>query len=91
MKKYGTATMRIRVTARHIREGQPGQPSSCPIALAIQEQTGCKDVDVDSDDVTVDGKSLDIGKGVVSFIHRFDENKPVRPQVFEFGVPLCAA
>jgi hypothetical protein len=89
MKTYGVATMRIRVTARHIKEGTPGESDSCPIALAIQEQTGCRVVDVDSDSVTVDGVSLRLGKGVGKFVNRFDGNKVVRPCVFEFGVPLC--
>lgn len=78
--------MKIKVEQRHINEGKISRCQECPVALAIQEQTGVK--------VSVYPMTgVFFGSGVIiplppiaqHFIGCFDYGVDVRP--FEFDLP----
>lgn len=82
--------MKIKVEQRHIDAGAPKCPTSCMVALALDEAAT-------PDYLMVDGRSFDIGFGdsfrtynfpdhVAAAIDKFDDGQPVEP--FEFEIEL---
>lgn len=82
MKVNGTT---LKVTKKHIRDGIPGDPCNCAIALALKEHFDTESVHVNTDGVSfetsipvVDDEVCDVkvgcyfGKKGVEFIKKFD-------------------
>jgi hypothetical protein len=67
----------IEVKESHIKNGKPRSYSSCPIALSLKEY-GYKAVGVDDDCAEVDGYSVELPTRATRFIHKFDNNRPVK-------------
>jgi hypothetical protein len=86
-------TFTIDVTQDEIDEGQPGNPFTCPIALAINRRFPCAYAEVCSTsiDFDLDGvcHRFNVSREVRHFISDFDEREPVRP--FTFVLELEAA
>ena len=80
----------VHVTTDHIRCGQPGVASSCPIALALREQHSGLNVDVYNDDVIMANDTRGVfmygalPMKAVQFVSDFDRAAPVRP--FKFTI-----
>jgi len=78
--------MFIKVTQECIDNGLPDEPRACPIALALNKQTGNK--------WSVGGWFATVGKRIyidfpdeaIEFIHDFDMGDDVKP--FTFKLPL---
>jgi hypothetical protein len=82
--------MRVNVTAKHIKRGKRGNPSSCPIAQALQDTEMFSSVRVYNTVARVikDGynnMSSMLPKKAQQFIHDFDTKKKVKP--FRFNAP----
>lgn len=73
--------MKIRVTAKHIREGVRLDTRYCPVALAIKEE-GYSDVHVDDSSVSIEKIHYNIRRGT-RFINRFDDALKVKPTTIE--------
>lgn len=76
--------MKVKVTKKHIKKGKRGQPTGCPIALALKEQYGLKRPRVHGDQVHFPGKSCDLPDKASFFIQQFDSGEKVVP--FEFSI-----
>jgi hypothetical protein len=77
--------MKVRVLRKHIEEGKPQSATSCPIALALREATGCKKVEVSGfNDITVGGVSFETSRSADAFIREFDAQRPVKPFTLDF-------
>lgn len=83
----------IKVTGEHIRAGHGGDCSSCPIALAIREQTIFKSVEVTNvkvyKDQTHNANDVWLCKLPVEaqeFIVNFDRDMGVCPFTFELEI-----
>ena len=77
--------MQVTVEQRHIDAGVKHSACSCPIALAIREQTECfsmYDVAVDDVFASVQGRSYKFPQEATSFILNFDEGFDVNPLTF---------
>ena len=78
--------MLIHVTSEHIRDGEKGSSSACPIALAIMEK--CYDVRVSSDCLQVKKQPegyftyMHFPKSVKAFVSKFDCGEEVSPFSF---------
>ena len=77
--------IRVKVTGKHIDEGEPGDSFRCPIALAVKEATNVATRDV----TLVDGIEISVGPFVFKatlkvkeFIKSFDKGKKVKPFTF---------
>lgn len=89
MKKSKLVTvvpnLKVKVTQKHIANGEPHDGDSCPIALALKQQ-GFRGVDVNYDSATfMDGDFtvyLTLPKVAQKFVSSFDEEEEVKP--FEF-------
>ena len=68
----------FQVTGKHIREGKPNILYACPIALSLNEATGCA-TSVGVEVVRIGGDFYDLPRSVQRFIKRFDAGKPVKP------------
>lgn len=76
--------MLIEVKKTHIRRGQRLQPDACPIALAIRESLGSKEVRVHAEDVRIGQKICDLPTEAQWFVEAFDTKKSsVHPFSFE--------
>lgn len=87
----------VRVTADHIKHGEPKNPMGCPIALAINDQATVADIDVIDTDVyvcdllaLVEGKvrTVETARAHLpdiarEFVKHFDRGQPVQPIEFE--------
>lgn len=82
--------MRVSVTGEHIAAGEPGQYSTCPIALAVSEATGCHcEVSEQYGVARVviergpgEGEGCfwqELPEGAYRFVRDFDEGLPVAP------------
>lgn len=84
--------MQIKVTDDHIRRGERGTASSCPVALAIKEQIKIDAISVYGADVRLAISSREfyrhLPREVTEFVDDFDANSVVQP--FEFTLPLPA-
>jgi len=78
----------IAVTAEDIANGDPGNCSTCPVALAISRETGldASFLDVDQEEIIIDEGQLTCPIVVQQFISRFDNGKPVDPFTFELPI-----
>lgn len=81
-------TLKVNVTEDHIARGRRGSTLSCPIALAIREQTGKKPsvgviIRLDNGET----EWYQASKRAVEFMNKFDTGdpaKPVKPTSFSF-------
>lgn len=64
--------MKISVEEKHIKTGTAGSCFSCPVALAVREATGAKDVWVGSH-IRVNGRLYAVSDAVLDFIRIFDD------------------
>lgn len=84
--------MQINVTQEIIDKGGKGGKSncsSCPIALAIREQTEFKAAEVGHDiwlTSILSEKPRHLPSEATFFIERFDDGKPVQPFSFELDL-----
>lgn len=79
--------MMVRVSQKHIARGLVGSTTSCPIALAVQEQCQGKWVVWDSFVHTSNPRrSIQLPRRAQKFIMDFDGRLPVKP--FTFRMPL---
>lgn len=77
----------VCVTSKHIRKGKQGEPSCCPIALALAEQVGSNPYVCSDAAINVAGKRLraKLPTRAHRFISKFDNNKKsVKPFKFWF-------
>lgn len=75
-------TQTINVTQQHIKDGVPGDPHVCPIALAIHQTTGRSHVKVEGYLFTIDHGMYFMPFSVRNFIDAYDNNEPVQPFSF---------
>ncbi len=80
--------MRVEVTQKHIDEGIPNDPESCPIALAIQDKgvsvwVGTQ-IKLSSDGLWLDTISFAHTEVSTKFIRDFDRGNGVEPHTFLF-------
>lgn len=78
----------IEVTRKDIRQGKRWASRSCPVALAIQRQTG-EDCLVKNACIVAQGKFLPIKspRSVSRFVRRFDAGKRCQPFRFYLKYP----
>lgn len=76
--------MKIKVTRKHIEQGERLETRSCPIALAFKD-LGWGSVQVYTLKVykKKKGKKYLLPSSAIKFITKFDEGKTVRPFTFE--------
>jgi hypothetical protein len=83
--------VRIRVTEKHIDAGKPRKCNTCPIALAITDQTKATDVNVGVDNVLISAggsyAKVELPEKAENFIADFDEEKAVKPFSFALDLP----
>lgn len=90
---YAQIERRIDVNADDIENGDPGDATSCAIALAVQRTTGCNDVEVGGEDISVEGFERPVGvekqldARLESFVERFDDSE-TRGKVKPFSFVL---
>ena len=77
--------MIVHVTQRHIDNGDRLECQTCPVALAIKEQTGEQYVKVYSNIIKVGKVTYKTTNDVYNFISDFDENIAVEPATFDIG------
>jgi hypothetical protein len=73
------------VTERHIKRGNRGYGSNCPIALALRAAR-IKNPYVGTTDASWDDGECLLPKKAQAFVKRFDKEKPVKP--FSFVVKI---
>ncbi len=80
--------VKIKVTKRHIRDGDSWLSNSCPVAIAIRGRLKTrKCVTVDTHGIFISGYyDLVCPSSVLSFINAFDKLQEVQP--FEFTLDL---
>lgn len=76
--------MEITITKKHISQGEPKSKKTCPIALAIKEQTGYKTVFVRNYGIIIGSKRFWMPDIAAKFVNYFDLNKEVKP--FKFSL-----
>jgi hypothetical protein len=78
--------VRVEVTKNHIQRGRKGNVNYCPIALALKEQLGLRQVRVGGIHITFGpqfgGLSVRLPRQAAKFITAFDEKEPVKPFSF---------
>ena len=79
--------MKVEVTEKHIRRGEPRQVRSCPVALALKEQMH-KEVEAGPYDLFYLIKRKVAGEAVTPiqasrFMRAFDRGEKVYPFTFE--------
>src|SRR5262245_46900771 len=94
-------TIKVHVTQRDIRDGEPESYSSCPVALALGRTLGFSENDrlervaVCSEQIEVGGKNgwkIKTPAEVDDFISNFDDPCcDVEPFCFELELPECAS
>jgi len=85
--KRNIKTHTIKVTKEHIKNGIVHCGDSCPVALALIDEfgTGCG-IAVGTLDIDIYEKTCPLPEKVTRFIHRFDDQEPVRP--FKFNIQI---
>jgi len=76
----------IAVTAEHIDQGKLGDPSKCPVALALREHFPDATISVLCDDMWIGEWTGTTPSEVAAFIDAFDHSLFVEP--FEFELPF---
>ena len=80
--------MIIKVTQKHIDEGDPGMCSDCPVALALLENYD--NVVVQNDEILcwlgINQIDFNVPVEVFDFIKAFDNHKSVKPFEFELEI-----
>lgn len=76
--------MLVSVTRKHIKNGNPISPSSCPIALALRETCETEQTIRVYNQVEIGGREYYLPRSVLRFINRFDNEKSVKPFRFKF-------
>lgn len=77
----------VKVTSDDIRNGMMGDPSCCPVALALRRQADFKKANVHANAVFGEGPWMFVLPGKVrKFISDFDSGADVKP--FSFKMPL---
>ena len=74
--------MIIKVTAEHIKNGQPRNNCACPIALAVDEQMKVKSV-VTTYAIFISNTRYVLPDAAKAFISAFDSLEQVEPFEFE--------
>lgn len=74
--------MRISVTKKHIRNGEPSMPDLCPVALALGEALGETVYVVGDLYRREDGPYVELPKKVQNFVTAFDSGVKVQPFTF---------
>jgi hypothetical protein len=79
----------LRVTAAHIEQGEPGNPESCPVILALKEQFDL-DAHLGGEHPYIKLKNggrepLKLGPDIADWVGRYDRHELVEPQEW-----LCA-
>lgn len=80
--------MIVKVTKRHILNGERNNCYSCPISLAIGDACDCDKVIVDENSASfieeTDGKRIyhKLPRSAIRFIKRYDEEESVKPFKF---------
>jgi len=77
--------MLVEVRQEHIDKGRPLSIYSCPVAHALQDQTG-ELAYVSQNYCLVNGKDIDLPPLVREFIRKYDEGSTVYP--FSFNLEL---
>jgi hypothetical protein len=82
----------IRVTQKHIDEGEPFQAELCPIALALKETLGVRWTVNNytawrTSDPIGSRSAHELSASAEKFIRDFDAGHPVEPFSFYFGEP----
>lgn len=89
--------MRINVTRKHIRNGEPRRATSCAVALALQDALPTKGFivasqkDIRIGDSLWEHKSYPAPNDVALFIHKFDKStwiKRLLMQPFSFELDI---
>lgn len=81
-------TYTINVTQDDIDNGVPDRAHLCPIAKAVNRDTGGRFVSVGSKTIlTVPGDHQLLPDKAVRFIRRFDNRRRVKPFTFELDLP----
>lgn len=80
----------IAVTARHIRDGTPRSPRSCPIALALAGQ-GWNHVRVSEAAIHVESERFHTYAPLARWIHSFDQSDHGGPPATPFTLVLAPA
>jgi len=80
-KKYPT-TLRIEITEDDINKGEAKQPSSCPIALAVERMFPDAYAISVTDEIRIDGYRYRSAK-VSDFVESFDNGGYVQPCIIE--------
>ncbi len=77
--------MKIKITRKHIKSGEPESADSCPIALALMElgfdQTS---LHVFCSKIKANKAEIKLPISARKFISAFDDHKPVKP--FSFNI-----
>jgi hypothetical protein len=79
--------LKVTVKAKHIKAGVCEDLNKCAIALAVSEMFPKASVEVDGDVLVTEGKTTRIFLSTAKsdkFIRQFDDNKKVKPTVFQF-------
>lgn len=77
--------VRVRIKQKHIAEGVRESVHSCPIALAVKEALLTDAVQVNRENMWVNGKFFELERAEQRFVDSFDNGKRVKPftMVFE--------
>lgn len=75
--------MIIEVTSKDIRKGVKEESKSCPVALALNRETGFNDFRVNPASITrgfpFSTRYYHVPRSVKRFVHWFDDGKKVQP------------
>lgn len=73
--------MKINIKEKHIVNGIPGNPYSCPLALAVREKLNLVigQVVVTTEQLIVLNEGKILTQELVKFINAFDEGQQVNP------------
>lgn len=75
--------MKLEITESHIEDGDRGDCSNCPIALALRELCGTDDVYVDGVFISAGDRTWKTPDAAAHFIEDFDSGLPVGPITLE--------
>lgn len=73
----------VSVKKKDIKNGTPGDPNSCAIALAAQRKFKTDDVAVLENTMEVEDRVFVLPKRAQNFIIKFDDELPVEPFSFK--------
>lgn len=81
--------MKFAVTREHIKSGEQNNPTRCPVALAVEDDTqAIGQVEAELDYIKIGGKKYSTPERVRRFMDRFDyAPAPWRCRPFSFDLP----